>query len=87
MQNKYEVPELTLVGEADDVVMGMGLMVMTGRWKLQRISNSSTTKLIIKQSWTGWLPVTCPERNRRIEWTLTRPSNTLPNPTSFSRFL
>jgi len=24
MQNKYEVPELTLVGQADDVVMGMG---------------------------------------------------------------
>jgi len=24
MQNKYELPELTLVGEADDVVMGMG---------------------------------------------------------------
>ena len=22
--NKYEVPELTLVGEADDVVLGMG---------------------------------------------------------------
>ena len=24
MQNNYEAPELTLVGEADEVVMGMG---------------------------------------------------------------
>jgi hypothetical protein len=24
MQNKYEAPELTLIGEADEVVMGIG---------------------------------------------------------------
>jgi hypothetical protein len=24
MQNKYEAPELTLIGEADEVVMGLG---------------------------------------------------------------
>lgn len=24
MQNKYDAPELTLIGEADEVVMGMG---------------------------------------------------------------
>ena len=25
MQNKYEAPELILIGEANDVVMGLGL--------------------------------------------------------------
>jgi hypothetical protein len=25
MQNKYEAPELTLIGQAEDVVMGAGL--------------------------------------------------------------
>ncbi|HKR12338.1 MAG TPA: hypothetical protein VJT15_09795 [Pyrinomonadaceae bacterium] len=25
MQNKYEAPELTLIGQAEDVVMGSGL--------------------------------------------------------------
>ena len=50
MQKKYEVPELTLIGQADEVVMGVSPFGDDICSFLRRISNSNRTKSIMSQT-------------------------------------